>query len=49
MGRPKKAGFDAADYLDSEETIAAYINAALETVYTTVYTKENFRYYCIAR
>lgn len=30
MSRPRKAGFDAADYLDSEETIAAYINAAME-------------------
>ncbi|MGH8782423.1 addiction module antidote protein [Paraburkholderia sp.] len=30
MGKIKTARFDAADYLDSEEAIAAYINAALE-------------------
>ena len=27
---PKLAPFDAADYLDSEETIAEYLSAALE-------------------
>ncbi|GFM35599.1 addiction module antidote protein [Desulfovibrio psychrotolerans] len=30
MSNSKITKFDAADYLDSEETIAAYINAALE-------------------
>jgi probable addiction module antidote protein len=30
MRKVKTARFDAADYLDSEETIAAYLNAALE-------------------
>jgi probable addiction module antidote protein len=30
MGKVKTARFDAADYLDSEEAIAAYINAAFE-------------------
>jgi probable addiction module antidote protein len=30
MKKVKIARFDAADYLDSEETIAAYLNAALE-------------------
>ncbi len=30
MSKTKITKFDAADYLDSEETIAAYINAAME-------------------
>lgn len=30
MKQVKVARFDAADYLDSEEAIAAYLNAALE-------------------
>jgi probable addiction module antidote protein len=30
MSKTKIIKFDAADYLDSEETIAAYINAAME-------------------